>query len=279
MLAVRRVRPSPPLAPFIQAYEERVSRVPEELIVRPLPARTDQFIEFFLGDLYRIRRPDGVISKTPRIVAVGMQTRRGVDILMSGNLHMFAIKFTPTGFHALFDTPQRLLTDFAAPAEDVASRDLPELADALAESANMGRRVELAETWLMGRVKRQDLAPDPIVWAARVMAQRHGQIRIDDLVRHTSLGFRQFERRFHTQVGTGPKRYARILRFQQALALRENCRQLTWTEIAHAAGFSDQAHMTHEFRSLSGEGPKSWMTTIAPAREMLLANDVGNLQL
>ena len=229
MFPVRRIGPAPSLAPFIRAYEERVARISEALIVRPLPARTDQLIEFFLGDLYRIRTPDGTISTTPRAVAVGIQTRRGVDILLSGDLRMFAIKFTPTGFQALFGTPQTVLTDVAAPAADVAAIGIANLADPLAAAADMDKRVAIIEQWLHSHLGQRNVEPDPVAWASAVMVRRHGRVRIDALVDQSNMSARQFERRFQVQVGTGPKRYARILRFQRAMALREAHPARSWT--------------------------------------------------
>ncbi len=278
MFPVQRIRPSTPLAPFILAYEERCARILGDHVVRPLPARTDQFIEFYLGDRYRLRAQDGGESLAPRTVAVGLQTRRGMDLLLVGDLRMFTVKFTPTGFQALFGTPQHILTDCAAPAGDVSTPDIEPLADPLACAASVEARVAIIEAWLLRRSARVNPDSDPVAWASRLMMRRSGQVRIDELVAHSGLCARQFERRFQLQVGTGPKRYARLLRFGRALDIRSQQPALSWAAIAQEAGFADQAHMIDEFKHLCGEEPRRWMTTSGPARETLIGDDVVNLQ-
>jgi len=46
MFPVRRQRPSRALSPYVKAYEERVQRLDRTVVLRPLPARTEQFLEF-----------------------------------------------------------------------------------------------------------------------------------------------------------------------------------------------------------------------------------------
>ena len=97
------------------------------------------------------------------------------------------------------------------------------------------------------------------------MANAGGRGRIDALVAKSGMSARQFERRFRTQVGTGPKRYARILRFSRAIRLRHANPQTSWTAIAHEVGFTDQAHMIHEFHALSGERPQALLAALGDA--------------
>jgi transcriptional regulator GlxA family with amidase domain len=48
---------------------------------------------------------------------------------------------------------------------------------------------------------------------------------------------------------------ARILRFQHALALIRCPSRVSLAEIAQAAGYADQSHMTAEFRDIAGLTP------------------------
>ena len=67
---------------------------------------------------------------------------------------------------------------------------------------------------------------------------------------------------FHEQVGLGPKEFARVRRFQRALALVPT--RATWAELALDAGYSDQSHLTREFSDLGRMSPGRY-ARLAPA--------------
>lgn len=276
MFEVRSLRPAPRLSPYVRAFEARIQRLDAQVVLRPLPARPEQFLEFYLADRYRVRETaTGAVDTAPAAVLVGPQTFRRVDVLLAGDLDLFTIQFTPTGFYALFGHPATLLTDQAHAADLVLGREIAEIGERLREAPNLERRALIAEAWLNRRIDTRP--PDTIAWAARRMEACHGGVRVADLAAAVDLGERQFERRFTTAVGVSPKRYARILRFQAALRLKGEEGETGWAAIAQAAGYVDQAHMIHEFRALSGETPERLMRALAPAREQY-SPDVGNSQ-
>jgi len=95
----------------------------------------------------------------------------------------------------------------------------------------------------------------PAVAKALAMARGH---RIEEMVRASSYSHRGFIAIFRQATGLSPKRYARLMRFQQLLAALHGCPASTLTELALAAGYSDQAHMTREFREFAGVTPAQY---------------------
>src|SRR5262249_54901487 len=83
----------------------------------------------------------------------------------------------------------------------------------------------------------------------------NGLVRIDDLVRASGLSARQCRRRWIDRTGLGPKRFSRILRFRHATRLAATSHR--WSEIAVMCGYTDQSHLTREFRALSGSTPSA----------------------
>jgi AraC-like DNA-binding protein len=67
------------------------------------------------------------------------------------------------------------------------------------------------------------------------------------------LGERQLRRRFIAAVGYGPKTFARIVRFQRALARIRGGEPLAAT--AAECGYADQAHMSRDVAELAGRTP------------------------
>ena len=66
-------------------------------------------------------------------------------------------------------------------------------------------------------------------------------------------------RRFLGWVGYGPRTLARVLRLQQAVVLLRSGRPVV--EVATAAGYADQPHLSREVRALTGRTPRELAPT------------------
>jgi len=81
-------------------------------------------------------------------------------------------------------------------------------------------------------------------------------VSIDRISTATGLTRRHLERQFRQQVGVGPKRLARISRFQHALQLLDSTDSTQrGTLTAAACGYADQAHFIRDFKDLAGCPP------------------------
>ena len=69
------------------------------------------------------------------------------------------------------------------------------------------------------------------------------------------VGERRLEQLFRTHVGLSPKAASRLARFRASVRLLRDEPARRWSEIAHAAGFADHAHLVHEYRALAGLTP------------------------
>ena len=68
---------------------------------------------------------------------------------------------------------------------------------------------------------------------------------------------RQLENRFREQIGLGPKAAARVLRLQRARRLLAAGRGAA--ETAALCGFYDQAHLSGEFKAMTGCTPREFV--------------------
>lgn len=94
---------------------------------------------------------------------------------------------------------------------------------------------------------------------ARTIALMPSLPSIDSAVRHSGLSHRSFIARFRDAVGLAPKRYLRILRFQQVLHAMRRGTGRSLAMHAAEAGFSDQAHFSRDFLELSGVTPREYL--------------------
>ncbi|GLK72122.1 transcriptional regulator [Ancylobacter dichloromethanicus] len=82
-------------------------------------------------------------------------------------------------------------------------------------------------------------------------------IRLHELAELAGLSQSYFSHAFKAATGVPPHQWhmkARLRKVQDLLAGRD----LPLTEIASAAGFTDQAHLTRTFRRLTGSTPAAW---------------------
>jgi methylphosphotriester-DNA--protein-cysteine methyltransferase len=71
---------------------------------------------------------------------------------------------------------------------------------------------------------------------------------------------------FRQQIGLGPKRVARLVRFEQMLRRIDGATPPVWPQLAARSGYADQAHLIREFRELAGTSPTGFLVAGRPGR-------------
>jgi AraC-like DNA-binding protein len=89
---------------------------------------------------------------------------------------------------------------------------------------------------------------------------------------------RQVERRVRALTGTSPKQLAGLSRFQRARDAIWADPSLDLARLAIATGYSDQAHLTREFRRYSGQTPARFARESLAKKLWLAARDVAFVQ-
>jgi AraC-like DNA-binding protein len=139
-----------------------------------------------------------------------------------------------------------------------------------AESAHL--RIALLEAWVRARVSvsRRDLA---VSAACRALARRP-DVAIGGLAAQLGWSVRMLHREFTATCGYGPKHMQRILRVQRTLQLAGALREpMRLDALAASAGFADQAHMSRDFRAITGFSPGSYLALADPGLGRWIAED------
>lgn len=169
----------------------------------------------------------------------------------------FGVSFTPLGAVRLPLAANDFETLLALPYDALfggsAGRALrSRVRDAADVESMMARVLRWVESMLL------DTRPAPHGRALAVAAVAHQMRRrdppsIDEAARRVGVQRRQFERDFRRHLGLAPKRYETAARVQQV-------GQLAWAgmplvQIAAELGFTDQAHLSHVVKSVTGMPP------------------------
>lgn len=206
--------------------------------------------------------PDGTTSLLFRLLAPGEgdvsvsgpRTRALYKIVPAIPLAIRVV-FLPGGAYPFFGVPVGELADRVVRLDDVWGTGATALCDRLL-AAPPSDRVPLLERALVDRLRRAPFEPASAL-VARAAARMLGggpAASIAEVARGLGVSERHLRRTFHATVGIGPKRYARIVRFQRALALGRGSRR-TWTDVAREVGYFDQAHLIADFRDLAAASP------------------------
>ena len=90
-----------------------------------------------------------------------------------------------------------------------------------------------------------------------IRAYYNEKISVENLASTAGMSRRSFERQFHQSLGCSSMTYLRRVRINAVCrALTSSSRSLS--EISLSCGYSDQSHMTREFRKLVGETPREY---------------------
>jgi AraC-like DNA-binding protein len=198
----------------------------------------------------------------PRVIAIGPCDYRAKDIAQAPYLATFTIVFQPTGFYRLFRISAWEALNHTYVGRDLLSTCLRGLCARLRATSCPAEVVRVAEAVLL-RAMATALPQSRIYWAGQVLLDSNG--RADLLAIAKSLGFSDssWRRHFCSEIGVTPKRYARLLRFRHAIALKRACEARPWTEICLEAGYYDQAHFIADCQALVGYAPGRFMRDLA----------------
>ncbi|MFJ9826390.1 helix-turn-helix domain-containing protein [Streptomyces sp. NPDC101160] len=190
-----------------------------------------------------------------RSLVSGLHTRARV-LGHGGEAYGVELALAPWAAYRIFGSPLGELADTLADPADVLGARARHLGEALAETPGWPERFALLDATLLRWTAEAEAAPGPapaVLEAWRVLERSGGAIPIHEVASETGWSMRHLESRFREQLGISPKRLARVLRLNRAIRLLTSGRPAADT--AAECGLYDQAHLSREFKALTGLPP------------------------
>jgi AraC-like DNA-binding protein len=183
-------------------------------------------------------------------------TRSPKLITYSANAANLLVRFEPGGAAAFFKEPLHEFMQQTAPANKLKGyADLNLVAEQLAAMPDNTQRLSFIQRLLLSRLHKE--SPDALLRAAvEKINTAKGTLSMHGLSRQLYLSQDAFEKRFRQQVGITAKHFSSNLRLRNAIDSYSPARTLT--DLAHTAGFFDQAHFTKEFHGFTGQSPRQF---------------------
>jgi len=174
----------------------------------------------------------------------------------SANIGTILVYFTEIGFTHFSSHPANELFNLSISLDNIFDKNrVSEVEERLAIVKTDMQRIKAVEQFLLTQLK--EVQTDKlIVEAVKLIYQSKGTIRIKELNNKLFISQSPFEKRFRKVVGTTPKKFASIVRFNTVLENLDKTKSLT--EICYENNFFDQAHFIKNFKQFTGDNPESF---------------------
>ena len=188
----------------------------------------------------------------------GVATGRFVRTL-KGQGFVFGVKLRPGAFASFFDTSVSDITDRRVPLDALFGAAGVDLSRAMFATTTLSERIDLAEAFLVPRVRPLSLEAARIRDLVERMSTDRSLVRVDQVALAAGLEVRTLERAFARYVGVSPKWVLRRYRLHEAAETLRAAGAPSLVSLALSLGYSDQAHFARDFREVVGLSPRAFM--------------------
>jgi AraC-like DNA-binding protein len=269
------VRPSPRAVGAVpQMFGYRMPPLPG--VHRGLPSPYLTLVFSLCGDL-PIEVPAGIRSRASAygIPVGGLHTRPVYlpPITDTAGRHLMQrgiqLAVNPLAARAIFGMPAGELAGAVLELDDVVGRQGDELREQLTGDVAAARALNYVSRWIDDRLTEGGRGPAPELSRAwRLIVGSGGRMRVADVASEVGWSRRHLTARLHAEVGLGAKDLARVSRFQRSRSMMVNSAR-PLADIAADCGYTDQSHLSNEWRDFAGCTPGQWLAAEAPALSRL----------
>ncbi|MCE7995567.1 MAG: AraC family transcriptional regulator [Roseivirga sp.] len=206
------------------------------------------------GDPYEINLGDSWRGQSQYLLAG--QIRQHFFLRNTGVSGMVGIKLQPATLTYLFGLDQSSLTGKVVELPESVGSVLSPVISLLGpdlDPAKIFHELDLA----FSQFSVQGTQSNEITSALSILAERKGNIGVNELTTAVNCGERKLERLFKRFIGLSPKFYARIIRLSYIFELMQEGNK-SWSDLVYDSGFYDQSHFIKNFKEFTGEDPSSY---------------------
>jgi AraC-like DNA-binding protein len=191
----------------------------------------------------------------------------GVVVVQPGGpLGTISVRLRPEAAASLLGDRMQCFLDVTIGLDDVfGAGQVFVLEEMLSEAETSAERFACVERFLAANLRLRRV--EPVACRAAALLQRNPHLRVRRLAAQLDVSERHLSRSFQAMFGTSPKQFARIARIESVLSAR--AQGATWADVAHGAGFADQAHMVNDFTEIVGVPPNDFteIVRVPPAQQ------------
>ncbi len=244
-------------------HSQETAIINQTVVTLPSPGLWDFVSHYWLGrhntDQSYPVLPDGAVDLVIRIDqrawqghVFGSTTSRTDTPLVMGS-HYLGVSFKPGQSRHFLRVAAMEITDRHEPSNGLISFDLCDIPERIHGQDIFARLDAMLERHLRGACPERS----PLDAAISAMELSMGALSVAEAAAIVGKSVRQFERLFREAVGVSPKLFSQIARFRRASHLITNS-SIPLVQIASMLGYTDQSHMTREFKRFADLPPASY---------------------
>lgn len=258
------IAPSAILAPFVRCYSYREFNTKGLQLIKPWHASHEMSMAFFFKakPLQLTDRQTGKILKGGNYGdVIGLGTQYNGEMLFNGCYAFFEIYFRPNGFNRIFRFPSNEITNHIIHDDEIFDPGVKIFFEQLCAAKGLIEMGSMADAYLLTYFKKQKSGnyKEGFTVISNLILKNEGTINIEQLAYDMNMSKRNFERRFAEQIGTSPKLFCCITRFNHAFDLKLKNPKSSWTSIAYECGYFDQVHLDKDFKRFAGNVPSIFL--------------------
>jgi AraC-like DNA-binding protein len=257
-MGIQIIKPSSVLAPYIRQYWylENCVAPEQEYTQRIIPTGLMELMFFLDGLPMTLEQKKGNTAKS----LISGQQKEYYDLKIRGKLTMLSVTFQPYGAMMFFGIPLNEFSNRNIPLKDILEQPADTLESRLQEYSELPDRIRILEDFLKKQLMRnyKSYEVNRISHSLKQINAFKGNIPIKTLASHACLSRKQYERSFTELIGSTPKQFLRVIRFQNSIFSRQKNPDINLTQLACNCGYYDQSHMIADYRYLAGKTPRQF---------------------
>ena len=268
------IKPSSILEPYIKYYW--ILDYESEIIepIRVIPYGCVQFT-FYLGNRIKSLSHEKASSFYKDEAVISGQSSSFIDVIPQGKIRLISIVFKPFGAKPFFDFPISEIKNGIIPVKDINNNnEWLDIESRLGNCVDNKEIVSCLESALIRKLEKNkqftsysNINYKRITHAINEIDKTKGNITIKELSLATCLGEKQFNRVFVENIGSNPKEFLRIIRYQNVLFKLQNTKHINIQDIIYECGYYDQSHFINNFKQFTGYTPKEYIKLFTPCSE------------
>ncbi len=181
--------------------------------------------------------------------------RKYTEFPLEPIFHYVGIRFLPTAFTQIFNVDAAKLSDQFQLLRKVA----PDFSASIGAQFNhriaTQKLVPILDNLLLTAIEKMEFKEDGRLYdAIDIILSNFGVVNVETALT-TGISQRQLRRLFKYYIGTTPKSFAKVVRFQNILKSKPSTQSLRRNKLFYDFGYFDQAHFIKEFKKFYGVTP------------------------
>lgn len=213
-------------------------------------ANTEQNLYFYINDPVKLITAFNKEISVPPVIITGPKYKTA-GLLFGKDHLMIKVAFHPTGTYRLLGINMQQTVNNGLDATGFWGTDVNDVLQQLRRASSYDLMIEIVSDFIEQRFESLCRPEEPIDKVAIQMLDPISDHSVEEWAAMACLSLRQFERNFITRVGISPKLFIRIVRFEQAMKIKNNWPEKSWSEIAMECDYTDSSHLLREFKEFA----------------------------